>query len=169
MGEDRDLRLTDFGGRVPMTTRWADNDMYGHLNNAVYYQLFDTAINGWLAERLAEAGTPLDPARDTVRNVVVESGCRFLDSVAFPEPVTVALAVDRLGTSSVTYDLAVFTIDDGPPAARGRWVHVYVDAATRRPVPVPDAVRAVLADLTRPAEPDPGVRDTPTTDRTGER
>lgn len=164
MGSDQDLRLTDFGVHRPMTTRWADNDMYGHLNNAVYYQLFDTAINGWLAESLTAAGTPLDPARDTVNNVVVESGCRFLASVAFPEPIVVALSVDRLGTSSVTYDLAVFSDADGPPAARGRWVHVYVDAATRRPVPIPDPVRGVLTRAVRVPD-----TDETTSDRTGER
>lgn len=161
MGSDQDLRLTDFAVHRPMTTRWADNDMYGHLNNAVYYQLFDTAINGWLAEGLASAGTPLDPARDTVNNVVVESGCRFLSSVAFPEPVTVALAVDRLGTSSVTYDLAVFA-DGDAPVARGRWVHVYVDTGTRRPVPVPDTVRGVLTGAVRASDDSPS-------DPTGER
>jgi acyl-CoA thioester hydrolase len=164
MTSDQDLRLTDFAVHRPMTTRWADNDMYGHLNNAVYYQLFDTAINGWLAETLAAAGSPLDPARDTVNNVVVESGCRFLASVAFPEPIVVALAVDRLGTSSVTYDLAVFSGADAPPAARGRWVHVYVDTATRRPVPIPDPVRGVLTRAIRPAD----HHDTDS-DRTGER
>jgi acyl-CoA thioester hydrolase len=162
MTGDQDLRLGDFAVHRPMTTRWADNDMYGHLNNAVYYQLFDTAINGWLAETLAAAGSPLDPARDTVNNVVVESGCRFLASVAFPEPIVVALAVDRLGTSSVTYDLAVFAASDGQPAARGRWVHVYVDTETRRPVPIPDAVRGVLAQVVRTSD------DAPS-DRSGER
>ena len=168
MAGDQDLRLTDFAVHRPMTTRWADNDMYGHLNNAVYYQLFDTAINGWLAESLAAAGTPLDPAHDTVNNVVVESGCRFLASIAFPEPIVVALAVGRLGSSSVTYDLAVFGGSggpDSPPAARGRWVHVYVDAQNRRPVAIPDAVRGVLAGAVRP----PSGPDTAPSDRTGER
>lgn len=168
MAGDQDLRLTDFAVHRPMTTRWADNDMYGHLNNAVYYQLFDTAINGWLAESLSSAGTPLDPANDTVNNVVVESGCRFLASVAFPEPIVVALAVDRLGTSSVTYDLAVFGGAggaDASPAARGRWVHVYVDARTRRPVAVPDTVRGVLNAAVRPSS----SSDSATSDRTGER
>ena len=165
MAGDQDLRLTDFAVHRPMTTRWADNDMYGHLNNAVYYQLFDTAINGWLAESLSAAGTPLDPATDTVNNVVVESGCRFLASVAFPEPIVVALAVDRLGTSSVTYDLAVFGAAGPAPAARGRWVHVYVDARTRRPVAIPDTVRGVLTAAARP----PSSPDHATSDRTGER
>lgn len=163
MTDDGDLRLTDFAVHRPMTTRWADNDMYGHLNNAVYYHLFDTAVNGWLAAELTAAGNPPDPTRDPVHNVVVESGCRFLASVAFPEPIVVALAVDRIGTSSVTYDLAVFAAGagpDGPPAARGRWVHVYVDATTRRPVPIPDAVRSVLITAERPRTADHR-RDTP--------
>ncbi|MGJ0119181.1 acyl-CoA thioesterase [Williamsia sp. MIQD14] len=127
-----------------MTTRWADNDMYGHLNNAVYYQLFDTAINAWIIE-----STGTDPIASAAQGVVVESGCRYFESVQFPEPVTVAIAVARLGSSSVTYDLGLVAgpTDGASPtiAARGRWVHVYVDTTTRRPVPIPDDIRELLA------------------------
>ena len=129
----------------PVLTRWADNDMFGHLNNAVYYQLFDTAINGWIA-----AGTGVDPVTMPEVGVVAESGCRYLAELGFPDRLTVGLAVTRLGRSSVTYRLAVFR-DAGadpaaapPVAALGHWVHVYVDRTDRRPVPIPSAIRVLL-------------------------
>ncbi len=153
MTNDDRPALGHFPVARPMTTRWADNDMYGHLNNAVYYQLFDTAINAWIIE-----ATGVDPTRSAAQGVVVESGCRYFSSVQFPEPVTVAIAVARLGSSSVTYDLGLFAgptdSEAAPPtiAARGRWVHVYVDTTTRRPVPIPDEIRALLttADISGP-------------------
>lgn len=132
-----------------VSTRWADNDMFGHLNNAVYLELFDTAINGWLAE--ATARGPLD---QPARGVVAESSLRFLAEVGFPAPVSVGLAVERLGTKSVTYALALFVLPDGVAdgpvpddavlAATGRWVHVYVDPQTRATVPIPPEIRAAL-------------------------
>ena len=139
------LTSRDFPVHWPVLTRWADNDMFGHLNNAVYYQLFDTAINGWIA---ANAGD-IDPVAMPELGVVAESGCRVLGELAFPDPLAVGLAVTRLGRSSVTYRLAVFGAPDGvaaaSPAALGHWVHVYVDRTTRRPVPIPDGIRALLA------------------------
>ena len=144
------LSSRDFPVHWPVATRWADNDMFGHLNNAVYYQLFDTAINGWIA-----AHVDCDPVRTPELGVVAESGCRFLGELAFPDRLAVGLAVTRLGRSSVTYRLAVFRIPDGgatqaddaiePVSAVGHWVHVYVDRVTRRPVPIPDAIRALLS------------------------
>ncbi|MGB3522320.1 MAG: thioesterase family protein [Mycobacterium sp.] len=141
------LTSHDFPVHWPVLTRWADNDMFGHLNNAVYYQLFDTAINGWIA-----AHVDVDPVAMPELGVVAESGCRFLGELAFPDRLAVGLAVTRLGRSSVTYRLALFRApeigsDAGavPLAALGHWVHVYVDRATRRPVPIPDGIRALLA------------------------
>lgn len=138
------LTSRDFPVHWPVLTRWADNDMFGHLNNAVYYQLFDTAINGWIAANVAD----LDPVAMPELGVVAESGCRFLGELGFPDRLAVGLAVTRLGRSSVTYRLAVFRVDDdggaGPLAALGHWVHVYVDRASRRPVPIPDGIRALL-------------------------
>lgn len=133
----------DFPVHWPVLTRWADNDMFGHLNNAVYYQLFDTAINGWIAEH-----TGVDPVAMPELGVVAESGCRFLGELGFPDRLSVGLAVTRLGRSSVTYRLAVVKTgaEDGAPiAALGHWVHVYVDRVTRRPVPIPESIRALLA------------------------
>ena len=124
------------------TTRWADNDMYGHLNNAVYYQLFDAAINGWII-----ANTGVYATRTDTLGVVAESGCRYFRELEFPEPITVGIRIRRLGRSSVTYDLGLFSGAPGAEdviAARGHWVHVYIDAASRTPVPIPDSIREVL-------------------------
>lgn len=133
----------DFPVLWPLTTRWADNDVYGHVNNVVYYAFFDSAVNGWLMST-----TGLDIRTLPALGVVAETSCRFFASLSFPEPVECGLALQRLGTSSVTYRLAVF--GTGPQAAAtGRFVHVYVNADTRRPVPVPDVVRTALAALTR--------------------
>ncbi|SEH56481.1 acyl-CoA thioester hydrolase [Mycolicibacterium rutilum] len=129
---------TDFPVHWPVTTRWADNDMFGHLNNAVYYALFDTAINGWIN---TTAG--VDPLSAPWLGVVAESGCRYLAELRFPQPLSVGLAVVRLGNSSVTYRLGLWA-QDGPVAAVGHWVHVYVDRVDRRPVPVPGQIRALL-------------------------
>ncbi len=139
------LTSADFPVHWPVLTRWADNDMFGHLNNAVYYQLFDTAINGWIA-----AHTGLDPLTMPELGVVAESGCRYLAELAFPDPLTVGLAVTRLGRSSVTYRLAVFGDDrrPAPIAALGHWVHVYVDRAGRRPTAIPAAIRDLLGAAT---------------------
>ncbi|BBZ31030.1 thioesterase [Mycolicibacterium madagascariense] len=144
MNGERELTSRDFPVHWPVLTRWTDNDMFGHLNNAVYYELFDTAINAWLG---TTAG--LDPVTAPWLGVVAESGCRYFAELQFPDPLVVGLAVTRVGTSSVTYRLAVFappdTDDDAKPvAAVGHWVHVYIDRTTRRPVAIPDAIRSVL-------------------------
>ena len=130
----------------PTPTRWADNDQYGHANNVVYYSWFDTAVNGWLMRALGHDVRDL-PAI----GVVAETSCRFLAEVGFPDDLEVGLAVERLGSSSVTYRLAVFAVGGDEPAAVGRFVHVYVDPRTRRPVGVPDAVRSALRPLTSSA------------------
>jgi acyl-CoA thioester hydrolase len=129
----------DFPVHWPVTTRWTDNDMFGHLNNAVYYALFDTAINGWINTTVG-----VDPVSAPWLGVVAESGCRYFAELKFPDPLVVGLAVTRLGTSSVTYRLALFGRDAEQVAAAGHWVHVYVDRSNRRPIPIPDAVRSLL-------------------------
>jgi acyl-CoA thioester hydrolase len=132
----------DFPVRWPVGTRWADNDMFGHLNNAVYYQLFDTAINGWI-----QTNVELDPVATTAQGIVAESGCRYFSELHFPQRLVVGLAVSKLGRSSVTYRLGIFRDGEQPEpvAAVGHWVHVYIDRTSRRPVPIPDAIRALLS------------------------
>ncbi|RAV11293.1 acyl-CoA thioesterase [Mycolicibacterium sp. GF69] len=130
----------DFPVHWPVTTRWTDNDMFGHLNNAVYYALFDTAINGWINTSIG-----IDPLAAPWLGVVAESGCRYLAELRFPQPLSVGLAVTRLGNSSVTYRLGLWQQDEPDQiAAVGHWVHVYVDRADRRPVPIPEPIRALL-------------------------
>lgn len=129
----------DFPVLVPVPTRWMDVDVYGHVNNAVYYSYFDTAVNGHLVSASGTGVWDL-PAL----GVVAETSCRYLAEVRFPQLLHVGLAVTRLGRSSVTYRLGLFREDDEQPAAVGRFVHVYVDRDTRRTVPVPDALRPVL-------------------------
>jgi acyl-CoA thioester hydrolase len=135
----------DFAHWLAIPTRWMDNDVYGHVNNVTYYSYFDTVVN----EHLIAAGV-LDPGESPVFGVVVETGCRFFDSLSFPEVVEAGLRVSRLGTTSVRYEVGLFHAGATTPAALGHFVHVYVDRDTRRPAPVPDAVRAALTPLLAP-------------------
>ena len=123
-------------------TRWADNDAYGHVNNTVYYQWFDTAVNAWLIE----AGL-LDIAGGDPIGLVVETGCRYAAPLSYPEPVEVGLAVAQLGRSSVTYHLGVFSLESGDAAAEGHFTHVYVGRESRRPVELPAAWRDLLEEI----------------------
>ena len=133
---------SDFRVLRAITTRWHDNDHYGHVNNVVYYAYFDTAVNGFLIEA---SGTDI---RDLPAiGIVAETSCRFLRELSFPDTVWAGLALERLGNSSVVYRIGLFRNDESEPAALGRFVHVYVDAATRRPVSVPAPIRAALATI----------------------
>lgn len=123
-------------------TRWLDNDVYGHVNNTVYYSWFDTAVNAWLANQGL-----LDMTRGAIIGLVVETGCRYFKSVAFPETVEAGIRIARIGNSSVRWEVGLFRQNEPDPAAEGHFVHVYVDRETRRPVRVPDAWRAVMAPL----------------------
>jgi acyl-CoA thioester hydrolase len=120
-------------------TRWGDNDAYGHVNNTVYYQWFDTAVNAWLIQ----SGL-LDVAAGDPIGLVVETGCRYAAPLAYPEPVEIGMAVAKLGRSSVTYHLGVFAMGSESAAAEGHFTHVYVDRAARRPVELPEAWRSKL-------------------------
>lgn len=140
-GAERALTREDFPVLWPVTTRWSDNDMFGHLNNSVYYELFDTAINGWLAAAAGADGVTAD-----VIGVVAESRCVFFGEVGFPAPLTVGLRVSRLGRTSVTYELGIFG-DDSGTAAYGTWTHVYVDRATRRPAEPPAELRRAFETI----------------------
>lgn len=127
-------------------TRWSDNDAYRHVNNVVYYGFFDTAVN----RLLIEAGA-LDLERSPAVGLVVETQCRYFAPISFPDRVHVGLRVARLGGSSIRYELGVFRNEEPSASAEGHFVHVYVDRASNRPVPVPDAVRRVVAPLLRAA------------------
>ena len=123
-------------------TRWMDNDVYGHVNNVVYYSYFDTAVNAYLVE----AGA-LDIERSEVIGLVVETQCRYFAPLSFPQTVEAGIRVASLGRSSVRYEIGLFAQGAAESAAHGHFVHVYVDRATRRPVPLPDALRAALEPL----------------------
>ena len=138
------MRRGDFALLNPLATRWSDNDIYGHVNNVVYYSWFDTSVN----EVLISRGL-LDPHGGAIIGLVVESGCRYHRPLAFPQRVEMGLRIGRLGTSSIRWDIGVFGGDAPEAAADGHFVHVHVDRETRRPVPLPDVWRAGLADLVR--------------------
>lgn len=129
----------------PITTRWKDNDLYGHVNNVEYYSYFDSVINAYLIR----AGG-LDIHAGAVIGVCAESHCKFLDSLAFPESVDAGLRVARIGRSSVRYEIGLFRAGSDAPAADGWFVHVFVDRATRRPVELPAPLRAALERLLVP-------------------
>jgi acyl-CoA thioester hydrolase len=124
-----------------LPTRWADNDIYGHVNNVVYYSYFDTAIASLL---IREGG--LDPWNGPVIGVAVETGCRFHSSLAYPDLVTAGVGIAHLGSSSVRYRIGIFRNDATTAAADGHFVHVFVDRASQRPTAIPPGIRAVLED-----------------------
>ncbi|OWQ93453.1 thioesterase [Roseateles aquatilis] len=135
-----------FARFIPVSTRWMDNDLYGHLNNVVYYSLFDTAVNRHLIEQGA-----LDLHRGEVIGLVVETQCNFFASLAFPQHVEAGLRIARRGRSSVRYEIGLFAEGEPLCAARGHFVHVYVDRASRRPVAqLPDPYLKALAALEMP-------------------
>jgi acyl-CoA thioester hydrolase len=125
-----------------ITTRWMDNDVYGHVNNVVYYSYFDTVINTWLIQH---AG--LDIHHGAQIGLCAESQCRFLAPIAFPAVVEAGLRVERLGKSSVRYGIGLFIEGEPAPAAEGWFVHVFVDRATRKSAAIGDAMRAALQTL----------------------
>ena len=131
-------------------TRWSDNDQYGHANNAFYYMYLDTAVNGWLME---VTGTDVSKLQSI--GVVVSSSCDYIAPVGFPDVLEVGMATSRIGTSSISYSLAVFRQRDELLCARAEFVHVYVDRESRRPVPIPEVIRQAVTQL--PTMPSPRV------------
>lgn len=128
-----------------ITTRWMDNDVYGHINNVQYYSYFDTAVNRYLIEQGV-----LDIHRGEVVGLVVETGCNFFHSAAFPQDIEAGIRVARLGNSSVRYEVGLFIDGREAPIASGHFIHVYVDRASQRPVPIPQALRDTLETLLIP-------------------
>lgn len=130
---------------LSITTRWMDNDVYGHVNNVNYYSFFDTVVNRYLIEEGV-----LDIQASPVIGLVVETGCRYFRPIAFPDRVDAGLRVARIGTSSIRYEVGLYRNDESEPSASGHFIHVYVDRAGGRPVPVPDPMRAALTRLLVP-------------------
>lgn len=137
---DRD----QFGYLHLITTRWRDNDVYGHVNNVVYYSWFDTAVNGYLIEQGV-----LDFSKGKTVGLVVETCCNYFRPVAFPDRITAGVSVARIGRSSVRYEVGIFKNDEVEASASGHFIHVYVDAESRRPVPIQNDLRQVLQAISR--------------------
>jgi acyl-CoA thioester hydrolase len=137
----RPLRLTRADFRVfrEIPTRWMDNDVFGHVNNVVYYSWFDTAVNAWLIENGL-----LSPGTSETVGLVAETRCTYFESVAFPETVEAAIAVEQLGRSSVTYRIGIFRQGSEAAAAQGLFTHVHVTKKTQRPVAIPAAAREAM-------------------------
>lgn len=125
-----------------LTTRWADNDAYGHLNNVVYYEFFDTAVNQLLIE-----ASVLDVATSPVIGLVVETHCNYFSSLKYPQKVEAGVRVAQVGTSSVRYEIGIFAEGSETAAAQGHFVHVYVDRVSQKSVAIPGATRVVLERL----------------------
>jgi acyl-CoA thioester hydrolase len=125
-----------------ITTRWMDNDAYGHVNNVVYYSYFDTVVNAYLIGRGA-----LDTAKSPVIGLVAETHCNYFSPLAFPDMVRAGLRVAHLGNSSVRYEIGLFRNDEDLACAQGHFVHVYVDRASGKPAPLPDKLQAALKPL----------------------
>jgi acyl-CoA thioester hydrolase len=135
----------DYKHWLIIPTRWMDNDVYGHVNNVLYYAFFDTVIN----EYLIEAGGLDIHAGETI-GLAVETQCQFLQSIAFPEKIDAGLRVTKLGNSSVRYEIGLFKQGESEPAASGYFVHVFVNRHSRRPETIPDGIRSALAKLIHP-------------------
>lgn len=137
--------LADFPFRRCISTRWTDNDIYGHVNNAIYYQYFDSVINAYLIEQ-----GELDIHRGEVVGFIVRSECDYFAPVTYPGEVEIGVAVARLGNSSVTYSVGLFKPGEASPCALASMTHVFVTTADNRPTPIPASIRAALARLLRP-------------------
>ncbi|MGE6687957.1 acyl-CoA thioesterase [Stutzerimonas stutzeri] len=142
MAEQPQHLRTDYRHFQPITTRWHDNDIYGHVNNVVYYSYFDSAVNTYLIERGG-----LDIHDGEVVGFVVSSACDYFSSIAFPDALEVGLRVGRLGNSSVQYELAIFKAGEAQACAAGRFVHVFVERVSNRPTPIPAGLRQALEAL----------------------
>lgn len=136
---------------LSIPTRWMDNDLYGHVNNVVYYAWIDTVVNRYLIE---QGG--LDIVAGEVIGVAAESGCRYFSSVAYPQSIDAGLRIARLGNSSVVYEVGIFVQGEHAAAAAGHFVHVFVERATMRPVPLPRPIRDALERITIALTPRPG-------------
>ena len=146
MSQDlKTLTRSDFAHFMAIPTRWMDNDVYGHVNNVNYYSYFDTVVNQYLIEQGV-----LDIQNSPVVGLVVQTGCSYFSSIAFPDLIHAGLRVTKLGNSSVRYEVGLFKNEDQQVSAAGHFIHVYVDRATQRPVSLPEPLRAVLQQVYMP-------------------
>ena len=145
MTQEKPQTRDSFEFFLPIETRWADNDLYGHVNNVIYYLWFDTIVSRFLIE---EGG--FDIQADPVIGYIVESGCSYKKGIAHPAKVDGALRIGRIGTSSVTYELAIFREGEDEPAAHGFFIHVWVDRETERPAGIPDKIRVAMEKILVP-------------------
>jgi acyl-CoA thioester hydrolase len=139
MASKIDVTRDDYKVFYPISTRWMDNDVYGHVNNVTYYSYFDTAVNTFLINHCG-----LDIHNGNMIGLVVSSGCEYLAPIAFPDKINVGIRVDRLGTSSVQYGIGIFKDGTEQVCAFGHFVHVFVDRASNKPVPIADKMRKAL-------------------------
>lgn len=142
------IRRDDYGSFLPITTRWMDNDVYGHVNNVTYYAYFDTAANTWL---IREGGLDIHAGKSIA--LVVSSGCEYRAPIAFPDEIEAGLAVEHLGRSSVRYRIGIFRRGEAEACAWGHFTHVFVDRASRQAVAMPARVRTALERLRISAPP----------------
>ena len=146
MSQDlKTLTRSDFAHFMAIPTRWMDNDVYGHVNNVNYYSYFDTVVNQYLIEQGV-----LDIQNSPVVGLVVQTGCSYFSSIAFPDLIHAGLRVTKLGNSSVRYEVGLFKNEDQQVSAAGHFIHVYVDRASQRPVSLPEPLRAVLQQIYMP-------------------
>ena len=134
----------DYGYFLDLQSRWMDNDLYGHVNNVTYYSYFDTVVNYFLIEKGG-----LDIHNAPVIGVVVESQCNYSQPVAYPDMIHCGLRIGKLGNSSVRYEVGIFKNDEDAASASGHFVHVFVDRATNKPVPIPDDIKNALSKIMR--------------------
>jgi acyl-CoA thioester hydrolase len=135
-------KRSDYPHFHTITTRWMDNDVYGHVNNVVYYSWFDTVVNQFLV-----ANNVLDIEHSPVIGLVIETQCNYFASVAFPDSITAGVRVTKLGNSSVRYEVGIFRGEEESASAQGHFVHVYVDRASRKPSSIPEKMRALLQSI----------------------
>ena len=136
-------RLESYPYRTALQTRWADNDVYGHVNNSVYYFYFDTVVNRWLIEN-----DFLEIGKSEIIGLVVSTSCDYLSPVSFPDTLTAGLRAAKVGTSSVTYEIGIFRNHETTASAQGTFTHVYVTEKTRRPSPISDRMKNTLREIT---------------------
>ena len=142
MNTEKPVSRSDYKKFVPITTRWKDNDIYGHVNNVTYYSYFDSAVNRHLIE---EGGLDIHDA--PIVGFVVNSHCNYLAPIAYPDAIEVGLRVNKLGNSSVTYGVAIFKEDEDTACAYGDFIHVFVEHAANKSVPIPEPIRNALSQL----------------------